>query len=110
LGLLTGILASPAKGLGFIFAQIRDNVDRELYDETIWQQKLLDVQLRYDMGEISEEDYFGQEEIIVAQLELISLMRFAGYDEEEEAEILPDENEIEPKEKVLNAPNYVITN
>jgi hypothetical protein len=107
-GLLTSILSSPATALGFIFAQIRDNVDRELYDETIWQQKLLDVQLRYDMGEMSEEDYFGQEEVIVAQLELISLMRFGGYEEELEEET--DEAECETEGKVLNAPNYVITN
>jgi hypothetical protein len=96
MGILGSILASPAKGLGFVFTQIRDNIDRELYDETIWQQKLLDLQMSYDMGQIDEETYQAQEEAIVEQLDLISAMRYG--DEEEEYDEEYDEQEEIPAE------------
>jgi len=82
MGLLTSILASPAKGLIFTFEQIQREADRELYDEDTWQQKLQDLQLRYDLGEVDDETFEVQENSIIAQLELIREMR-----EEQEEEV-----------------------
>jgi len=102
MGLLTNILASPVNGLTFIFKQIQSNVERELYDETIWQQKLIDLQMRYDIGELDEVQYHAQEEAIVSQLDLINSM-YSDYDEEEEEdyEDYDEEEELPVQPEVL---------
>ena len=115
MGLLTSLLTSPAKGLGFVFNQIRDNVDRELYDETSWQQKLLDVQMSYEMGDIDEKTYQAQEEAIVNQLDLISAMHYADvaedeeYDDEEDFEENSTPVYPEPPIEVFHEPSYSAT-
>jgi hypothetical protein len=84
MGLITGIASSPYKGVMFVLEQIRKSVDRELYDETVWQQKLLDLQMRYDLGEVDQAGYEAQEQQIMEQLDLINSLWFGETDEEEE--------------------------
>jgi len=119
MGLLTSILTSPVKGLEFVFKQIRDNVDRELYDETIWQQKLLDLQMSYEMGDIDEAAYQAEEDMIVAQLDLINAMYFddsAEEDDEEEDYIeepfdeVPDQGHLAPEIQIVPGHDYTISN
>jgi len=66
--------------------------------------------MRYEMGEVDEEQYQLQEEAIVAQLDLISARRFGGYadyeDEEEDLEEdydeLLEQTQEEPAIEVLH--------
>lgn len=55
--LIDDLLALPFKGFLGIFRKIHEMADRELTDEAYIQQQLLELQLRYEMDEIGEEEY-----------------------------------------------------
>ena len=83
-------------GLMNVFEQVRKSADLELYDETAWQQKLLDVHMRYEMGEIDAAQYEVEENRILEQLDLIaSRQSDSDFDFEDEYEYDDDEYEYE---------------
>jgi hypothetical protein len=55
--LIDDLLALPFKGFLGIFRKIHEMADRELNDEAYIQEKLLELQLLYEMDEIGEEEY-----------------------------------------------------
>lgn len=55
--LIDDLLALPFTGLLGIVGKIHEMGDRELNDEAYIQEKLLELQLRYEMDEIGEEEY-----------------------------------------------------
>ena len=55
--LVDDLLALPFKGLFGIFQKISEMADREFTDEAYIQEKLLELQLLYEMDEIGEEEY-----------------------------------------------------
>ena len=55
--LIDDLLALPFTGFLGILRKIHEMADRELTDETYIQEKLLELQLLYEMDEISEEEY-----------------------------------------------------
>mgnify|MGYP006292481941 CR=1 FL=1 len=66
--IIDDILSLPVKGLIGIFKEIRDYADRELNDINYWQHKLLELQLRHEMGEIEEQEFKLQEKEIVHRI------------------------------------------
>jgi len=58
--LIDDLLALPFKGFLGIFRKIHEMADRELNDEAYIQEKLLELQLLYEMDEIGEEEYARQ--------------------------------------------------
>jgi hypothetical protein len=58
--LIDDLLALPLKGFLGIFRKIHEMADRELNDEAYIQEKLLEIQLLYEMDEIGEEEYSRQ--------------------------------------------------
>ena len=58
--LIDDLLALPFKGFLGIFRKIHEMADRELNDEAYIQEKLLELQLLYEMDEIGEEEYTRQ--------------------------------------------------
>ncbi|MBI4607573.1 MAG: gas vesicle protein GvpG [Candidatus Rokubacteria bacterium] len=55
--LIDDLLALPFRGFVGIFRKIHELADRELNDEAYIQEKLLELQLLYEMDEIDEEEY-----------------------------------------------------
>ena len=55
--LIDDLLALPFKGFLGIFRKIHEIADRELNDEAYIQEKLLELQLLYEMDEIGGEEY-----------------------------------------------------
>ena len=55
--LIDDLLALPFRGVMGILHKIHETADRELNDEGYIQEKLLELQLLYEMDEISEEEY-----------------------------------------------------
>ncbi|MBI3779862.1 MAG: gas vesicle protein GvpG [candidate division NC10 bacterium] len=55
--LIDDLLALPFTGFLGIFRKIYEMADRELNDEAYIQEKLLELQLLYEMDEIGEEEY-----------------------------------------------------
>jgi hypothetical protein len=75
MGILFDILAfplmGPIKGITWIAEKIVEQADNELYSEDAIRGKLLELELRFDMGEIAEKDYNEAEET------LLNLLRIA---------------------------------
>ena len=69
--LIDDLLLSPLTGLKFILAQIEKVVDRELNDETLIKEQLLELQMLLELGEISEDDYRAREQDLFARLRVI---------------------------------------
>jgi hypothetical protein len=50
---------------------VADQAERELYDADIVRGQLQDLELRYDLEEIDEQDYLAGEEALLARLRTI---------------------------------------
>jgi len=64
MGLLLKILTlpvlGPIEGVIWLAERINEQVNRELYDDDDdVRGKLLELELRFDLGEINEEEYFN---------------------------------------------------
>jgi hypothetical protein len=57
------------KGLTFIAEEISKIVDREQSDEGTIKERLMELQMKYEMDEISEEEYDRKEEELLKLLE-----------------------------------------
>ncbi|MCJ7578666.1 MAG: gas vesicle protein GvpG [candidate division Zixibacteria bacterium] len=62
------ILLLPCRGLLGIFEKIHDMAKKEVSDERYALEKLMELQLRYEMDEISEEEYNKEETKLQAKL------------------------------------------
>ncbi|MDI9637036.1 gas vesicle protein GvpG [Geitlerinema splendidum] len=80
LRLLTLPLLGPIEGVAWIGEQLLERADAEIDDKENLQKRLLALQLAFDMGEISEEDFEVQEEEI-----LLAMQAAAEAEEAEEA-------------------------
>lgn len=65
------LLLAPVNGFKFILNQIQKMADRELNDDTVIKEQLLELQMRLELEEISEEDYQEQEAELFARLRVI---------------------------------------
>lgn len=61
----------PIKGINFIAKKLHDVAEEELTDATKIQEKLLELQMSYEMEEITEEEYDKKETILLDRLEAI---------------------------------------
>jgi len=72
MGLLFDILAfplmGPIKGVTWIAEKIVEQADKELYSEDAIRGKLLELELRFDMGEITEIEYTEAEDTLLKML------------------------------------------
>jgi hypothetical protein len=69
--LIDDLLLSPLFGLKFILGQIEKIVDRELTDETVIKEQLLELHMRFELEEISEDDCREREQELFARLRAI---------------------------------------
>lgn len=99
MGLLWKILSAPimlpTKGMLFVFDKIREQAETELWDEGKVHQQLLQLQMRLDVGDISEADFYTAEEELLDRMDAI-IAHKQGLDLEDEAEA---EAEVEDKEE-----------
>lgn len=61
----------PIKGLVWIGQKLEDTAEQDLTDTGRIQEKLLELQMKFEMDEISEEDYDKKEAELMVQLEVI---------------------------------------
>ncbi len=71
LRLLTLPITGPLEGIIWMGEQILERASEELDSKENLQKKLLALQLAFDLGEISEEDYDAQEEELLLALEAL---------------------------------------
>jgi hypothetical protein len=86
-GLIYNILAFPVRGpiqgAIWIAQQVAQEADRELYDEQKIRAELAELEMRCDLGEISEEEYADAEEALLERLRMAQEIA-AGTNEEAE--------------------------
>lgn len=69
--LIDDIVLSPVKLLVWIAEKINEITDKEFSDEGLIKEKLMKLQLEFEMDEINEEEYNRKERELLAQLEAI---------------------------------------
>ena len=69
--LLTAPILGPIKGVKWLGEKMAEAAWEELLDEGRARGQLLELQMRLDMGEISEEEYAAQEKGLLEWLDEI---------------------------------------
>ena len=71
--LLDDILLAPLNGLIWIGRKIHEIVDKELFDEELIKEKLMELQFKqeYELEPMSEEDYRTKETELLERLDAI---------------------------------------
>jgi hypothetical protein len=72
LDILTFPFTAPVKGTVWVVEQIRERALAELYNPDQLRAELIRLQISYERGMISEEDYSKQSEEIWERLKLIN--------------------------------------
>ncbi|MBD2460067.1 gas vesicle protein GvpG [Oscillatoria sp. FACHB-1407] len=69
LDLLLTPVTAPISGMNWIAEKILERADAELDDKENLSKRLLALQLAFDMGDISEEDFEAQEEELLLAIQ-----------------------------------------
>lgn len=73
--LIDDIVLSPAYFTAWIGKQLKTAAESELTDEGAVHQELLALQMRYEEGEIGDEEYDQQEDALMRRLDEIQRMK-----------------------------------
>ena len=77
--LLDDILMLPIKlpiaGFNWVMKQIQTMADEELLNDQVWKERLIELQMMLEVGDISEEDYAVQEAQVFQALREIRARR-----------------------------------
>jgi hypothetical protein len=76
--LIDDIILSPVKLVVWLGKKIDDIVEKEFSDEGLIKEKLMQLQLRFEIDEISEENYNRQEKELLERLEAIRKAKEEG--------------------------------
>ena len=82
----------PMAGLKFVFQQIADLADQELYDESVIREQLLLLQVQLEDGDIDEADYAEREAELLARMREIKARKRAEMEESADEELPPEAN------------------
>lgn len=66
---------APVAGVRWVLAQIQTMADKELLNDQVWKERLIELQIRLELGEITEEDYKAEESIVFERLREIRTAR-----------------------------------
>jgi len=69
--LIDDILLAPLKGVIWLGQKINEIAEKEVSDEGRVKEKLMELQLRFELDEINEDEYNKQEEELLARLDAI---------------------------------------
>ena len=66
--LIDDILLAPLKGVIFIAEKINEVIEKEMSDEGSIKERLMALQLKFEMDEITEEEYDEREDELLKLL------------------------------------------
>jgi hypothetical protein len=69
--LVDDLLLAPVNGFKFILGQIQKMANQELNDDTVIKEQLLELQMRLELDEVSQEEYQEREAELFARLRAI---------------------------------------
>jgi len=78
--LIDDLLLLPVKGFFGIFKKIHEMAEHELSDEDYIRERLMELQLRFELNEIREEEYNQKEKELLVHLDAVR----GANDEKEE--------------------------
>jgi len=73
--IIDDILLSPIKLTLWLGKKLEETAHAELTDESGIHEELLNLQMRYEIGEVSEETYDKEEALLMERLEAIRKMK-----------------------------------
>ena len=76
--LIDDILLAPLNGIIWLGKKINEVAEKEFSDEGLIKEKLMGLQLKFEMDEINEEEYNKQEKELLARLDAIRKAREEG--------------------------------
>lgn len=76
--LIDTILFAPLKGMTWLAEKIKETAEQELYDEGRIKEKLMELQIKSELDEISEEEHKKQEKELLARLDAIRKAKEGG--------------------------------
>jgi hypothetical protein len=69
--IIDDIVLSPLKGLIWLSEKINDMAQQNMGDEGLVKERLIELQLRFELDEIDEETYTRQEKELLERLHAI---------------------------------------
>ncbi|SDN73479.1 gas vesicle protein GvpG [Alkalicoccus daliensis] len=55
----------PIDGIRYVGEKVKEEVDKEFFDLEVIQKKLVHLQMMYELGDITEEMYDKEEEVLL---------------------------------------------
>ena len=68
-------LKLPVSGFNWVMRQIQTMANEELMNDQPWKERLIELQMRLELGEVTEEEYSVEEAVIFQRLREIRQMR-----------------------------------
>ena len=78
INLLTFPVLGPIMGVMWIAEKVVEQADKELYDEDKLRGLLMELELRFELGEMSEQEYLAAEELLLERLKVARQRKTAG--------------------------------
>ncbi|HAZ09995.1 MAG TPA: gas vesicle protein GvpG [Holosporales bacterium] len=69
--LIDDIFLAPLKGVIWIGKKIYEVAEKEFSDEGLIKEKLMELQLNFELDQINEEEYNRQEKELLARLDAV---------------------------------------
>ncbi len=76
--LIDDILLAPLNGLIWLSKKIDEITEKEFSDEGLIKEKLMELQMRFELDKISEKEYNKQESELLARLDAIRKAKEEG--------------------------------
>jgi len=78
INLLTFPVLGPIKGVMWIAEKVVEQADKEVYDEDKLRGLLMELELRFELGEMAEQEYLAAEELLLERLKVARQRKTAG--------------------------------
>jgi len=70
--LIDSILLAPVKGVLWLGKKINETAEKQLHDDGRIKEELMKLQLRFELDEISEQEYDEKEKELLDRLDAIT--------------------------------------
>jgi hypothetical protein len=104
LRLLTAPITLPMAGMKFVFQQIADLADQELYDESAVRDQLLLLQVQLEEGDVDEDEFVEREAELLARLREIKARKRAQLEAAGQEDLSAEANVEAPRRVLIETP------
>ncbi|MBI5417086.1 gas vesicle protein GvpG [Candidatus Poribacteria bacterium] len=80
--IIDDLIFSPLNGVVWLGEKINEVLEKEMSDEGKIKERLMKLQLDFELDEISEKEYIENEKEILSQLDAIRKMKEGDSDEQ----------------------------